>query len=148
MHNATFTPIGAARRWPMTRKAWDRLLDELAQLREELTFMTGQGLEEGIVQLSVAVGMRRLETLKDVRDRCELVDDERCVVIGRRATLRDPDGSSLSYEIGFPGDGDPDMGSISADSPLGAAILGARPGDVVQVVAPAGAWSVEVLEVD
>lgn len=148
MRNPAVTPVGASRTWPMTRPAWDRLLDELAQLREELAFLTGQGLEEGIVQLSVAVGTRRLETLKDVRDRCELVDDEHCIVIGRRATLRDPDGAALSYDVAFPGEGDPDTGAISADSPLGAAILGARPGDVVRVEAPAGAWSVEVIAVE
>lgn len=142
------TPVAATRAWPMTRKSWDQLLADLSQLRQDLAFTTGQGLEEGIVELSVVVGTRRLETLKDVLDHCTIVDDEACAVIGRRATLRDPDGAAFSYAIGFPGDGNPDTGTISADSPLGAAILGARPGDVVKVDAPAGAWSVEVVAVE
>jgi transcription elongation GreA/GreB family factor len=44
----------------------------------------------------------------------------------------------MSYDIGFPGDGDADEGYISADSSLGSAILGSQVGDVVDVSAPAG----------
>jgi transcription elongation factor GreA len=134
--------------WPLTREAWDRLIEDVAQLRAELVAMTGQGLEEGIVRLAVAVGARRLATLKEVLDRCEVVDEAKRAVIGRRVVLRDGDGEALHYRIGFPGDGDPDRGFISADSPLGMAVLGTRPGDVVRVEAPAGPWTVTVVTVD
>ena len=133
--------------WPLTREAWDRLIEDVAQLRAELVLMTGQGLEEGIVRLPVAVGARRLETLKDVLDRCTVVEDRERAVIGRNVVLRDGNGGAMHYRIGFPGDGDPDQGCISADSPLGMAVLGARPSDVVRVEAPAGPWTATVIEV-
>ena len=118
-------------RWPMTREACDRLIDQIARLRQELTELTGRGLEEGIIRLSFATAARRLETLISVLD-CADVTDTPCAAIGRRATLGDEDGQAMEYRIVFPGDGDPSDGSISADSPLGRALLGARPGDLVE----------------
>jgi transcription elongation GreA/GreB family factor len=50
-----------------------------------------------------------------------------------------------SYSIVYPGAGDPARSCISADSPLGAALLGARPGATVEVAAPGGSWSAVVL---
>jgi transcription elongation factor GreA len=137
-----------ARLWPLTSDARSQLIDEIARLRQDIASLTGQGLEEGIVRLPVAIAARRLETLKGVLDRCDIVDDTPCAAIGRRATLRDHDGEPMSYEIVFPGDGDPSRGAVSADSPLGQAILRARAGDIVEVSAPAGSWSVTVVSVD
>lgn len=148
MSNGAAKSIAPDRSWPLTREAWDRLVDEVSQLRESVSTMAGQGLEEGIVRLPVAIATRRLETLHEVLDRCELVDETPCVAIGRRATLRDGDDEAMSYEIVFPGDGDVDKGWVSADSPLGHALLGASAGDVVHVEAPAGRWSVTVVSVD
>lgn len=148
MSNGAAQSIAPARSWPLTSEARDRLVDEVARLRESVSTMAGQGLEEGIVRLPVAIAMRRLETLSDVLDRCELVDETRCVAIGRQATLREGDGEAMSYEIVFPGDGEVDKGWVSADSPLGLALLGAAVGDVVNVDAPAGQWSVTVVSVD
>ena len=134
--------------WPLTQEALTRLVDEVARLREDLTTMTGQGIEEGAFRLDVAVAERRLRTLHSVLDRCHVTDDQHVVAIGRRATLEDRDSGTASYEIVAPGDGEPNDGCISADSPLGQAILGARAGDVVDVHAPAGAWSVVVVAVE
>lgn len=77
--------IQKTRLWPLTSDARRRLIEELARVREDLTSLTGQGLEEGIVQLPVALTARRLESLKDVLDRAEIVDDVPCAAIGRRA---------------------------------------------------------------
>jgi transcription elongation GreA/GreB family factor len=146
-------PSGVANRiersiaWPMTPDAWDRLIDETTGLRHELSTMSGQGLEEGALYLPLVLAERRLETLRAVMDRCQVIDDAQCAAIGRRAKLRDADGELMSFEIVFPGDGDPDKGWVSADSPLGGAILGARAGDVVHVTAPGGSWSVTVVSV-
>ena len=53
----------------------------------------------------------------------------------------------MSYTIVFPGDGDPSRGWVSADSPLGSAVLGARAGESVHVAAPVGRWRVTVVAV-
>jgi transcription elongation factor GreA len=131
----------------MTADAFERLLDEIAQLRRDVAFLAGQGLEEGIVRLPVAQAARRLETLGAVAETAA-VTKQRCVAIGRRVALRDGDGQQFDYSIVFPGDGDPLQGWISADSPLGSALLGAEPGATVMVQAPVGAWPATIVEVE
>jgi transcription elongation GreA/GreB family factor len=131
----------------MTSDAITLLIDEIARLRQDLVALTGGGLEEGIVRLPVANAERRLQTLTQVLDAADVVEDEECVAIGRRVTLHDDDGERMSCAVVFPGDGDPANGWIGADSPLGAAILGARPGETCHVRAPAGDWRVTVVSV-
>jgi transcription elongation GreA/GreB family factor len=62
--------------------------------------------------------------------------------------VRDEQGEAMSFSVVFPGDGDPTEGWVSADSPLGAAVLGGHAGDVVHVDAPAGRWSAVIVGVD
>ena len=76
------------------------------------------------------------------------VDDADRAVIGRRVMIREQDGHAVTYALVFPGDGDPALGWISADAPLGAAILGHRAGDAVEVVAPAGRRTVTLVTID
>ena len=83
-----------------------------------------------------------------VLDAARTVEEPDRAVIGRRVTLREDDGGSVTYAIVFPGDGDPAQGWISADSPLGSAVLGQGVGDRVEVEAPAGRRSVTVLAID
>ena len=135
------------RGWPVTREASDLLVERIAELRAEVTSLAGQGLEEGIVELELVQAARRLDTLEAVRTRATLVDDGSCA-IGRRAVLQDERGEKVTYEIVFPGDGVPTRGWISADSPLGAAMIGARPGDIVEVDAPIGRWCATVITVE
>ena len=138
----------ATRTWPLTPEAREHLIDEIARLRLELSSLAGMGFEEGIVQLPVSRTARRLEILGRVLQAAVVDGDTSCAAIGRRATLRDGTGEAMCYWIVLPGDGDPEQGWISADSPLGTAVLGAKPGDVVQVDAPAGRWSVTIVAVD
>ena len=147
MSTAAAKSIEQLRTVPLTREAWDRCQDEIARLRDEITQMNGQGLEEGVLRLPVAIAASRLAVLKDVLDRSQVVDDTPCAAIGRRVTLQAADEEAMRYEIVLPGSGDPSVGWISADSPLGDAILGAEPGDVVDVDAPGGRWSVTVVAV-
>lgn len=133
--------------WPMTAQAYDRLVDELSQLRRDIAYLAGQGFEEGIVRLPVAQAARRLATLESVVDAATVIDTH-CVAIGRNVQLQDDDGETMLYSIVFPGDGDPLQGWISADSPLGSALLGAQPGDRVVVDAPVGNWTATVVLVE
>ncbi len=102
----------------------------------------------GVVHLPVVKAARRLDVLTAVLDGSEQIHEADRAVIGRRVTVLEDEGESVSYALVFPGDGDPAQGWISADSPLGAAVLGCGPGDTVEVIAPAGHRIVTVLSVE
>jgi transcription elongation factor GreA len=66
---------------------------------------------------------------------------------GSRVELEDGDGERQEWHLVFPEFVDFDGGMISTASPLGRAILGARPGDEVTLEAPDGARAYVVIEV-
>jgi transcription elongation factor GreA len=99
------------------------------------------------VELRFGQATKRLAQLREIHDAAESVDEPGVAVIGRRVSLREDDGTAVTYAIVLPGDGDPDQGWVSAESPLGRALLGSRAGDLVTVVAPAGARRVAVTAV-
>lgn len=90
---------------------------------------------------------RRMATIRAVLGRVVVVDDPQVAVIGRRVTYVEDDGARYTVALAIPGDGDPRHGWISVDAPLGAALIGARPGDRVVVHAPAGDRHVAVVGV-
>lgn len=135
------------RRWPMTGEAWLSLVDELGRLRTDLASFS-RDLADGVVDLEAMKAARRLNLLSAVLDAAERNHESDAVVIGRRVTVLEADGESVTYALVFPGDGDPAQGWISADSPLGSAVLGCLPGDEVEVSAPAGRRVVAVVSVE
>lgn len=138
----------ANQRWPMTGEAWRTLVDELGQLRIDLATLTGAGApDNGVVHFPVFKATRRLDVLSAVLDASEKVHEPDRAVIGRRVTVLE-EGESVTYSLVFPGDGDPVQGWISANSPVGAAILGCSPGDIVEVDAPVGRRAVTILSVE
>ena len=139
--------LSTRQRWPMTEEAWHSLVDELGRLRTDVASLAGEPTE-GVVDFAVVTAARRLDVLSAVLDAAERIDEPERAVIGRRVTLLEPEGESVTYALAFPGDGDPDRGWISADSPLGAAVLGCEPGERVEVAAPAGRRVVTVLSIE
>jgi transcription elongation GreA/GreB family factor len=131
----------------MTRGAWLTLVDELGRLRTDVVSLAGE-LAHGVVDVTVAKAARRLDVLSGVLDAAEQIHEPERAVIGHRVTVHEADGESVTYTLVFPGDGDPAQGAISADSPLGSAVLGCQPGDRVEVAAPAGRRVVTVLSVE
>lgn len=131
----------------MTREAWFTLVDEVGRLRTDLASPAGDQAV-GVVDLAVFKAERRLKVLSAVLDTAERIHGPSAAVIGRRVTVLEAEGESVTYTLAFPGDGDPAKGWISADSPLGSAVLGCLPGDNVEVAAPAGRRVVTVLSVE
>lgn len=149
MNEPAFRAPSADRRWPMTVAAWHSLVDEIARLRLDVAVLAGgAAARDGVVHLPVIRAANRLDGLSAVLEASEQVDAPDRAVIGRRVTLLEDDGSSVTYSLVFPGDGDPTQGWISADSPLGAAVMGASPGAQVAVLAPVGRRIVTVLSVE
>jgi len=67
--------------------------------------------------------------------------------IGSRVRTRERDGHA-EFSIVSPEDADAAAGQVSAESPLGRALLGRQVGDEVRFRAPAGVLSVTVVEVN
>ncbi len=141
-------PSRSGRSWPMTAEAWSRLVDEIAALQRDVTIAAGERVEPGVVHVPAIQAARRLATLEAVLAAARVEDDPAIAVIGRRVTLVEDDGARHTYALVFPGDGDPLLGWLSVESPLGAAALGARAGDVVPVDAPVGRRYVTVAAVE
>jgi transcription elongation GreA/GreB family factor len=134
-------------RWPMTREAWLALVDELGRMRGDALSLAGE-LVDGVVDLAVTRTARRLDLLSAVLESADQIHEPARAVIGRRVTVLEAEGETATYALVFPGDGDPAQGWISADSPLGSAVLGCRPADRIEVRAPAGRRFVTVLSIE
>lgn len=91
--------------------------------------------EQGLLERRISVLRARLDSAVIV----EGVDDG-VVRVGSMVEIEDEAGERLEVEISS-------VGGVSPDSPLGAALVGARAGDVVAVAAPRGTWKARVLSV-
>lgn len=95
---------------------------------------------------------RRVETLEERLRNVHVVAKEECgegvVGIGKRVRLRDLDeGDTAEYVVVGSYETDPAGRNVSNRSPLGRAILGRKKGETVEVVAPRGKLSFEILDV-
>jgi transcription elongation factor GreA len=70
------------------------------------------------------------------------------VRLGAHVKVVDSDGEEETYYLVGSHEADPRRRLISNESPIGRAILGKRVGDEVTVVAPAGAFSLKVLDIN
>lgn len=87
---------------------------------------------------------RRISVLRDRLNRAVLVDEHAAadsrVGVGSKVVLEDEQGERMELEISS-------VGGVSPDSPAGRALMGAKPGDEVQIEAPSGAWLARVISV-
>lgn len=70
------------------------------------------------------------------------------VAIGSKVTVRDNTGRTQTFVVVSPVEADASRGHISAQAPIGAALLGRRAGDEVTVKVPAGERRLSVLAVE
>ena len=69
------------------------------------------------------------------------------VVFGAVVGLEDEEGNHLVYQVVGEDEADIGAGRISITSPIGRALVGKSEGDVVDVTAPGGVRSLEIVEV-
>ena len=88
---------------------------------------------------------RRIAILRDRLDHAEIVEagDAGVVAVGSRVVVADEAGERIEVELSALGG----AGTVSPSSPLGAALLGKRAGDTVDVQAPRGAWRATIVEI-
>ncbi|GAP17181.1 transcription elongation factor GreA [Levilinea saccharolytica] len=67
--------------------------------------------------------------------------------VGDTVTIQEGDGEPEDYTIVGAAEADPAIGRVSNESPLGKALLNRKVGDIVQVDAPAGAFTVRILKI-
>lgn len=96
-----------------------------------------QGRLEGqIAELEVI--LRHAEVAQDTGD---------VVGIGKHVTVQDENGAERTYRLVSSHEVNVSAGQISDRSPIGAALMGARAGDVVQAQTPGRARTLTVIEV-
>ena len=72
--------------------------------------------------------------------------DPSTVSVGDTVEIEEEDGSIATYTIVGAAEADPRSGKISNESPLGRGLINHKPGDVVNIDAPDGAFKVKILK--
>jgi hypothetical protein len=97
-------------------------------------------------ELHLLIG--RLEKLRSAFANAYVVQPDGEVVVGSHVTISDPEEGHETYTLVAPGEADARAGRISPDSPLGAALLGRRAGDVVNVATSDGTHRLTVVSIE
>ena len=149
-------PVSERNPEPMTEAQRDALAAELAELEgprraevvEALATARGDGAlsetfayhdaknEPGLLERRIAILRDRVENAVIVEQAADGV-----VGVGSVVEVEDESGGRFEVEISSV------AGGVSSDSPLGAALIGAKIGDSVAVQAPKGPWTAKVISV-
>ena len=141
----------------------------LEKLQEELEYLTTTGREEVVARIAEArehgdlkenseydtakndqgLMEARIRQLKHIIDNARIIeaDDSGAVAIGSVAVVVDDDGDEMEFFVAPAENKLPGMLLASPDSPLGAALLGAKPGDEVTYEAPGGTFTYRITDV-
>lgn len=149
----------------LTREGFEKLQEELeylrTQRRQEIAQRLHEAMEGGELienaeyeaakneQAFVEGRIKELEILLATARIVDEIPAADTVQVGCRVTIQE-EGSDLqeTYSIVGAAEADPSEGKISNESPLGKALLNHKPGDKVQVDAPAGSFWVTIVKVE
>lgn len=106
---------------------------ELGDLSENAEYHAAKE-EQGLIESRIV----NIESLLKSATIVQPTGSKTRVSIGSKITALSEIGEAVSYEIVGMSEADPEKGKISAHSPIGAAFLGAKKGDVIDVTVPAG----------
>ncbi|HET9660637.1 MAG TPA: transcription elongation factor GreA [Thermomicrobiales bacterium] len=149
---------------PVTREGLERLKAELEELknvrRPEIAEIVAEARSHGDLRENSAydaarhdqmMNERRIADLDALFRNAVIVDDlpttKGAVGLGSTVTI-DFDGEEEQYTIVGAIESKPTEGKISNVSPIGAALLGKRPGQTAKVPTPAGSTTVKILRVE
>jgi len=148
----------------LTREGYEKLQEELDQLRtskrQEIANRLHEAMEGGELienaeyeaakneQAFVEGRIKELEIL--LATARVITDTERAetVQVGSRVTIQEDGNDPEVYTIVGAAEANPRAGRISNESPLGKALLSHKAGDIAQVDAPAGSFTVQILKVE
>jgi transcription elongation factor GreA len=149
---------------PVTREGLERLREELDYLknvrRAEIAAIVAGARSHGGLRENSAydaarhdqmMNERRIADLDALFRNAVIVDDtpvpNGAVGLGSTVTI-DFDGEEERYTIVGAIEAKPTEGKISNVSPIGAALLGKKPGETAEVPTPAGSQTVKILRVE
>src|SRR5262249_31596924 len=142
----------------MTRAQYDKLATDLAELEgpkraeivDAIRVARGYGdlsenfeyhsakNEQGLLERRITILRARLESAEIVQGAAKDV-----VTVGHTIVVENEGGDHIEVELSPLGG----AGTASPTSPLGAAVLGKRIGDTVEVRAPRGTWQAKIVEI-
>ncbi|GIV63156.1 MAG: transcription elongation factor GreA [Chloroflexota bacterium] len=149
----------------LTREGFEKLQEELeylrTQRRQEIAQRLHEAMEGGELienaeyeaakneQAFVEGRIKELEILLATARIVDEIPAADSVQVGCRVTIQE-EGSDTqeTYSIVGAAEADPSEGKISNESPLGKALLNHKPGEKVQVDAPAGSFWVTIIKVE
>lgn len=150
---------------PMTRKGYDKLRAELAEMEDEkmpeITKRIAEARAEGDLKENAeyhgareSQGMlqAKINQLKDKLSRASIVDTSKLpkdeVVFGCTVKVKDLDfGDTEEFTMVGAGEEDFDEGKINCTSPLAQGLIGKKVGEKAEVEVPAGVNRFEILEI-
>jgi transcription elongation factor GreA len=146
----------------LTPEGRERLKEELEHLRNvkmpELTARIQDANEHGDIsdnseyedlKEEVVLTDARITELEYLLDTAEVVEptSDGTIGLGSTVTIVSDDGESETWRLVSPEEADTRAGTISTDSPVGAALMGRKKGDTAVVETPGGAISYTVKKI-
>jgi transcription elongation factor GreA len=148
----------------LTREGYQKLQEELEYLRtkkrQEMAARLHEAMEGGELiedaeyeaakneQAFVEGRIQELEILLANARVIEGKGNADTIQVGATVTVQETGNNPEVYTIVGPAEANPRCGKISNESPLGRALLDHRTGDLVNVDAPGGRFSVQILKVE
>ncbi len=152
-------------KYPITRRGFQKLLEELLHLRrrvrpevlDELAESRSYGYKIGNQQLMWAQERHafvqgKIRDLERKLSQCEVVVGQKLiakrVAFGTRTIVLNLDtGQQACYQLVGPFESDVSNGKISICSPIGRNLLGRTVGDVISVYTPGGLRNYKILDI-
>jgi len=148
----------------LTREGFNKLQEELEFLRtkkrEEIANRLHEAMEGGelienaeyeAAKNEQAFVEGRIKELEILLATARIIDGGThadTIQVGSKVTIREEDMDPEAYTIVGAAEANPGLGKISNESPLGKALLNRKAGEQVQVDAPAGSFTVQIIQVD
>jgi len=153
-------------RVPMTHGGHQRLVDELRRLKtverpriiQEIEDARAHGdisenAEFHAAKETYSLIVAQIQQIEDKLARAQVIEVSKLsgdrIVFGATVTLVDGDtGEKLAYQIVGDHEAEPRNGKISVSSPVARSLIGRSVGDEVEVRAPAGTRSFEIIDLE
>jgi transcription elongation factor GreA len=148
----------------LTREGYNKLQEELDYLRstkrQEIADRLHEAMEGGelienaeyeAAKNEQAFVEGRIKELEMLLATAHVVDESETVgviQVGATVTVQEEGGDPEVYTIVGAAEANPRAGKISNESPLGRALINRHVGELVQVDAPAGSFTVQVIKVE